>query len=211
MTTYRMLILKLACSELFFLLTHFLRPQPLVSGIDTFGTNLQAPSLVIAGDVPALFQVPDHPGQPDPGALENLEEYPAVPTSHGRLEFLPPFACIVCFEVFRNDNQLLEHGRNAGHRPYSCNCGRTYSRLYALTRHLSSRSVASVTGSVGAKHSCPLCTKYDGESGFNRRDHLRQHLRVFHKLDKKGMESIMDSIGRSAPAPAEAVNDAAGT
>ncbi|KAI0860023.1 hypothetical protein F4860DRAFT_233634 [Xylaria cubensis] len=153
-----------------------------------------------------MLAASDQPGLPDSGALENLEQYPAIQASHGRVEFAPLFACIECFAVFRNDNQLLEHGKNTGHRPYGCDCGKTFSRLYTLTRHLSSKSVASVTSRLGAKHSCPLCTKYDGENGFIRRDHLRQHLRVFHKLDDKGIELVNDRADRMAAA--EAVNNA---
>ncbi|KAI0547603.1 hypothetical protein F4679DRAFT_586270 [Xylaria curta] len=146
---------------------------------------------------------PQQPGSSRQSSSLVVEHYSATPVLHGRVELTHQFACIECYAVFQNNNQLWEHGKSTGHRPYSCDCGKTYSKLYALTRHL------SVTNGVGAKYSCPLCTKYDGENGFNRRDHLQQHLRELHKLDKKGMEFIMNYIGPSALAPAEAVNDAA--
>ncbi|TRX88198.1 hypothetical protein FHL15_010887 [Xylaria flabelliformis] len=182
--------------------------------------NLQAPVSAVSGNTPIedyytgndqrLLQAFDEPGLPNSGALENPEEYPVIQASHGKVEFFLPFTCFGCLRVFRNNSKLLDHGKAADHHPYACFCGKTFSRLFSVTRHLSSREVASVAGSAGPRHPCPLCTKYDGEYGFNRRDHLRQHLRVFHKLDNKGMESIMGPTGRRAVAPAEAVSNAAG-
>ncbi|KAI0477965.1 hypothetical protein F4859DRAFT_478279 [Xylaria cf. heliscus] len=103
----------------------------------------------------------------------------------------------------------MKHGKDENHRPYACYCGQKFSRLSTITRHLSSRAVKSVMGIVGAGYSCPLCTKYDGENGFNRRDHLRQHLETLHKVESKGIEFLLGRPGHTAPTPAEAVNNAA--
>ncbi|KAI0186055.1 hypothetical protein EV127DRAFT_484565 [Xylaria flabelliformis] len=197
----------------------YLQPQHLVWELDV-GANPQAPILGASGNTAIeddytghdqrLFQASDRPDLPNSGALENLEQYPAIQASHGRVELFAPFVCIECAAVFQTNDKLWKHGKDVGHRPYGCDCGETFSKLSSVKRHLSSRKVASVTSSVGPRHPCPLCTKYDGENGFNRRDHLRQHLRVFHKLDNKGMESIMGPTGRRAVAPAEAVSNAAG-
>ncbi|KAI1747559.1 hypothetical protein F4782DRAFT_535319 [Xylaria castorea] len=164
---------------------------------------------VHTGNVQSLFRVSDQPALPGSDILENLEEYSAQ-ASHGRVELFDPSTCFECFVAFQNDSKLSKHGKDEGHRPYACLCGKTFSRLYTLTRHLSSRSAASVTSSVGAKHPCPLCTKYDGEKAFNRRDHLLQHLRVLHKIEDKGVSFVNGRADRMALAPAEAVNNAVG-
>ncbi|KAI0430376.1 hypothetical protein F5Y09DRAFT_307999 [Xylaria sp. FL1042] len=121
----------------------------------------------------------------------------------GGLQFeLARLACFVCSSTFRNDTELLKHGKDTNHQPYACYCGKTFSRLSTITRHLGSRAAASVTSDASAKYSCPVCTKYDGEKAFGRRDHLLQHLRGHHKFDQKGVAFINASIGRRAPARA---------
>ncbi|KAI1354595.1 hypothetical protein F5Y01DRAFT_311794 [Xylaria sp. FL0043] len=65
-----------------------------------------------------------------------------------------------------------------------------------------SRAAASVTNDAGTRYPCPVCTKYDGEKAFPRRDHLLQHLKGRHNFDKKGIAFIDATIGRKAPARA---------
>ncbi|KAI0444087.1 hypothetical protein F4803DRAFT_549484 [Xylaria telfairii] len=159
--------------------------------------------LVYTSNAQSLFQVPGSE------FLENPAAYAPVQATHGRDELPTPFTCIECRIPFRNNTKLLEHGKETGHRPYACYCGKRFSRLYTFTRHLGSGAAAPATGGVGGKHPCPLCTKYDGEKGFNRRDHLLQHLRVRHKIENKGIAFVNDRAGRTALASAEAVSNAA--
>ncbi|KAI8946847.1 hypothetical protein F4801DRAFT_596050 [Xylaria longipes] len=164
---------------------------------------------VYTGNVQPLSQAPGSAGPWSEDIFETLEAYPAVQAEHGIVDLFTPFACFECFAAFRNNTELFKHGKDTGHRPYACYCGKTFSRLYTVTRHLGSRAAASGTSSVGAKHSCPFCTKYDGDKGFNRRDHLLQHLRVLHKIDEKGIAFVNGRAGRTALTPAEAVNNVA--
>ncbi|KAK0633956.1 hypothetical protein B0T14DRAFT_508093 [Immersiella caudata] len=63
----------------------------------------------------------------------------------------------------------------------TCRCGKHYSRADALNRHLSN---------VKFKCTYQNCNAGSG-NGFRRRDHLRQHLEVFHKLTKAEVDQLL--------------------
>ncbi|RYP03044.1 hypothetical protein DL764_005423 [Monosporascus ibericus] len=126
----------------------------------------------------------------------------------GRVGHLTPFAFVKCFTAFWNNSELLRHGKDTDHHPYACHGGKDFSRLDSLKRHLNSRAAGSETCKSKAKHSCTFCTKYDGEKGFDRRDHLLQHLRGRHHFEENGIAFMKVRAGRTATAPAQAVSNA---
>ncbi|KAI1659463.1 hypothetical protein F4813DRAFT_353055 [Daldinia decipiens] len=82
-----------------------------------------------------------------------------------------------CYKTFGTNEQLRKHGEKEGHNAYGCICGTTFTRLDALNRHISSKSRNA------AQYLCEYCYAYQGENAFSRRDHLTQHLKVYHRID----------------------------
>ncbi|KAM7203193.1 hypothetical protein V8F20_004135 [Naviculisporaceae sp. PSN 640] len=89
----------------------------------------------------------------------------------------------------------------------TCRCGKTFSRRDSLKRHIQtvtgSIRVASIetvsclfpltVGSTNVvqqhdPYPCLLCNKHRGARSFLRRDHLRQHLRVYHKMNREAID-----------------------
>lgn len=88
----------------------------------------------------------------------------------------------------------------------ACLCGKSYSRLDSLNRHIRTVTKTQSSGIDTAssltatnKYPCNLCNKHSGNSAFVRRDHLRQHLRVYHKYNKESIDgyckALLDSRG----------------
>ncbi|KAI3335757.1 hypothetical protein F4824DRAFT_489379 [Ustulina deusta] len=69
--------------------------------------------------------------------------------------------------------------------PFKCHCGKEFARLYTLERH-----IQSARKHVVPEHPCHECTAYQGKNGFRRKDHLVQHLRVFHKYDHDQLAAL---------------------
>lgn len=69
----------------------------------------------------------------------------------------------------------MERHGIASQNPFKCHCGRDFTRLYTLKRHIGGIQKDGVI-----KFECPDCTAYRGKNGFKRKDHLVQHLRRFH-------------------------------
>ncbi|KID83059.1 Zinc finger, C2H2-type/integrase, DNA-binding protein [Metarhizium guizhouense ARSEF 977] len=134
-------------------------------------------------------------------AVIEANEAPAIQEAHGRVEHLGPFVCVKCYMAFRNNTELWRHGKNAGHHPYACHCNKSFTRLDALKRHLNSRAAGRETSKAKARHSCLFCGKYAGEKGFDRRDHLLQHLRVRHRFEESAIAFMRVRAG--APAPSQ--------
>ncbi|KAK1506138.1 hypothetical protein CTAM01_03473 [Colletotrichum tamarilloi] len=107
---------------------------------------------------------------------------------HERIEMGHPFACVECSVEFRNKSKLREHANEAQHNPFACSCGKNFARLDVLYRHLDSM------GTDMPKFPCQFCKSHRGENGFRRRDHLRQHVRGYHRFEAEGKnEDIMPS------------------
>ncbi|KAK1719746.1 hypothetical protein BDP67DRAFT_131685 [Colletotrichum lupini] len=107
---------------------------------------------------------------------------------HERIEMGHPFACVECSVEFRNKSKLQEHANEAQHNPFACSCGKNFARLDVLHRHLDSM------GTDMPKFPCQFCKSHRGENGFRRRDHLRQHVRGYHRFEAEGKnEDIMPS------------------
>ncbi|KAH9898664.1 hypothetical protein F4778DRAFT_782781 [Xylariomycetidae sp. FL2044] len=98
-------------------------------------------------------------------------------TRHGRLTRSPTAGasriyCFQCNTPLEDDTQLAKHANTTKHRSYGCICGEKFTTLFALSRHLPK---------VPEFH-CEYCQARTGEHGFKRCDHLRQHLRLYHKI-----------------------------
>lgn len=86
--------------------------------------------------------------------------------------------CAECGETFTRHWTLSYHASTTGHAAYTCqNCDATFSRLDVLSRHQLQHSPPS------QKWSCTLCRKWKAPNGFNRKDHLTQHLRNYHYIE----------------------------
>ncbi|KAI1272991.1 hypothetical protein F5Y07DRAFT_276953 [Xylaria sp. FL0933] len=102
-----------------------------------------------------------------------------------------PFSA--CEKEFSSEDALREHTSSShvgqhlvvSKYPFKCHCGQEYTKLSSLERH-----VRGSDKSLVAKHSCHECTAYQGKDGFRRKDHLVQHLRVFHKYDNDQLATL---------------------
>ncbi|KAI0553856.1 hypothetical protein F4679DRAFT_580026 [Xylaria curta] len=70
--------------------------------------------------------------------------------------------------------------------PFVCNCGRNFTRLSSLERHVQNNTKQLNP----VLHPCAECTTYQGKNGFKRRDHLIQHLRVLHKWNDDQLATL---------------------
>ncbi|KAF4838491.1 Zinc finger protein Gfi-1 [Colletotrichum siamense] len=96
---------------------------------------------------------------------------------HRRSETSHPNSCAECRKEFKSLAQLQQHAIEAQHTPFACVCGKGFARLDVLYRHLDS------FGNQMPKYPCQFCKKHRGKNGFKRRDHLVQHIRVYHKFE----------------------------
>ncbi|KAK4213583.1 hypothetical protein QBC37DRAFT_422681 [Rhypophila decipiens] len=83
-----------------------------------------------------------------------------------------------CGMHFPSRAKLNDHARKEGHRAFRCHCGSAFTRSDALTRHAKGHSPKQ---SVQIR--CHLCVTHKPDQVFNRRDNLRQHLEVWHRLE----------------------------
>jgi hypothetical protein len=100
--------------------------------------------------------------------------------------------------------ELNNHAGNTLHRVFVCSrdgCGKAFSRSDSLRRH-DDKHVAQAQ-----RFSCPHCKKYDGDSGFIRYDHLKQHIQGYHHIDEDITE--FNNFGSCPHASCEAHRDGA--
>ncbi|KAK3369243.1 hypothetical protein B0T24DRAFT_596008 [Lasiosphaeria ovina] len=103
---------------------------------------------------------------------------PGIP-EHGNIwPFTHQCADATCFADFPTRKSLHEHANQTGHLPFGCWCGKLFKRADTLNRHITPPSIE-----------CEFCTNHDGDKAFRRLDHLRQHLSVFHRFNKKAIDS----------------------
>ncbi|KAI1335278.1 hypothetical protein F5Y15DRAFT_255594 [Xylariaceae sp. FL0016] len=83
-------------------------------------------------------------------------------------------------------HQELPHAREhclISVKPFKCKCNKQFSRLPSLRRHIESFD------SSLPQWPCEDCAAHQGKDAFRRKDHLVQHLRVFHKLDQTDLDA----------------------
>ncbi|KAF7952022.1 uncharacterized protein EAE97_001519 [Botrytis byssoidea] len=99
-------------------------------------------------------------------------------------------ACHQCGELSGCVTQLDDHAGGSGHSAYICrypDCESTAGRISDLIRHQ-----ACHKNDVPC-HPCPHCSTYRGNDGFKRKDHLRQHIRNYHKIETNYTGNIYGS------------------
>ncbi|KAF4614363.1 hypothetical protein G7Y89_g15374 [Cudoniella acicularis] len=84
--------------------------------------------------------------------------------------------CHECKASLQTKAALDAHAKAAQHSPYSCKCGKLFSREDVLDRHIHSSQRTKT-------YPCPHCKKYRGAKAFSRRDHLTQHVRGYHHIE----------------------------
>ncbi|KAI0595823.1 hypothetical protein F4775DRAFT_343817 [Biscogniauxia sp. FL1348] len=109
-------------------------------------------------------------------SLNSHKSFPHEP-GHREVKWTPENACIQCDESSPNKTQLEYHGRRQNHSPFSCSCGTKFTRHSLLKRHIYRFD------NDGRKFTCPFkkCPRF--KKGFNRNDHLIQHLEGKHSLN----------------------------
>ncbi|KAI0426281.1 hypothetical protein F5Y09DRAFT_70026 [Xylaria sp. FL1042] len=69
--------------------------------------------------------------------------------------------------------------------PFKCHCEQEFTKLSSLERHVQVSDKRLVP-----EYPCHECTTYQGKNGFKRKDHLVQHLKVFHKYDNDQLAKL---------------------
>ncbi|KAF2503001.1 hypothetical protein BU16DRAFT_26265 [Lophium mytilinum] len=102
--------------------------------------------------------------------------------------------CHECTEAFESAAALGRHAADTSHAAFSCDaddCLATFARFDIYERH------KNLHEDNGSRFPCPHCRKHRGANGFKRKDHLTQHLRNYHNMEKK--PSASPWYGRSCP------------
>lgn len=94
--------------------------------------------------------------------------------------------CMECFQTFRADTYLNFHATSESHTAFMCKCGKGYTRLDVLSRHLDSYRPEL------PKFKCPHCKSNSGGKSFKRKDHLTQHIRGFHSIDTQIQQVVRE-------------------
>lgn len=88
-----------------------------------------------------------------------------------------------CRRVCSNGRKLQEHAKVTGHKAYQCVCGKCFSKLCSLGRHLDeSRDDGE------GKYKCPNCKSV---RGFKRLNHLEQHLHAWHRVTDEEIKAVL--------------------
>ncbi len=97
-------------------------------------------------------------------------------STHGFLFDQSRHSCQECNSQFPTKVMLDSHAKATLHAPYGCLCGKHFSRIDVLKRHIQSLLATE-------SYPCPHCKKHRGPQAFTRHDHLTQHLRNHHKIE----------------------------
>lgn len=101
--------------------------------------------------------------------------------------------CASCVQGFNSSASPEKHGKDVNHQPFKCACGKGFGRPDTLKRHKASACKLRLPLlDVQPRFGCPFCSNHDGNKAFARRDHLDQHLRGFHKFEKKGIAYLKE-------------------
>ncbi|KAI6085110.1 hypothetical protein F4821DRAFT_279655 [Hypoxylon rubiginosum] len=109
-------------------------------------------------------------------------------SSHYRIQGPSKYWCMECSTKFPNSEELYGH---AQHKPCECSCGKRFSRVDSLSRH------CAPFREDKKKYPCNFCKRHRGKQSFTRRDHLIQHLEVYHAFDQKTIEKNCPGLNRT--------------
>ena len=114
------------------------------------------------------------------------------PSEHASLPTASRGRCDECRCIFVSQAELLRHCKAENHKCSQCICGESFSRPETLKRH-----VAAFIKKSGTRpdFTCSLCHRSGGRA-FSRRDHLIQHLQVYHRGDPRAFRTLEGLIGR---------------
>ncbi|PQE04910.1 AMP-binding enzyme protein [Rutstroemia sp. NJR-2017a BBW] len=116
-------------------------------------------------------------------ALAEIQAH--VEAYHGNDRYM----CAECGIEYVNRIHLDNHGY-CGHPAYACqypNCDSTAAQFADLVRH-QARHKRDIP-----RYPCPHCRSYRGNNGFMRKDHLRQHITGYHKIEAAYVGNISGS------------------
>lgn len=124
-----------------------------------------------------MTSIPNSSLTPSPRS-PNPSNTPSSPSSsHGRVQLTSSGVyCHQCSIVFASSSTLRAHARQTQHNPHLCKCGKLFSRIDVLDRHIQRFKPITL-------HPCPHCARYRGAKSFTRGDHLMQHLRGYHNIE----------------------------
>lgn len=123
----------------------------------------------------------------DQGATNQTTSTTNISIPHSRLDVLDEHTCAVkdCHRVFKYGNQLQQHVKITGHKAFRCQCGKGYTKLCSLTRHIKEKVEKP-------QYQCPLliprlCDRFD----LRRISHLKNHLLKFHEKTPEEVVAIL--------------------
>lgn len=129
---------------------------------------------------------------------------PSSNLEHTRREGPTPNSCIDCHNGFQTTSQLEHHAVTAGHYAFSCMCGWSTSKSYALVRHINSYSES--TNSMLC-FQCYLCDDMPVARHHKLIDKLKDRLRHhFHKASYEiRTDQLYSRLELSEPPMTEAI------
>ncbi|KUJ23274.1 uncharacterized protein LY89DRAFT_177754 [Mollisia scopiformis] len=90
------------------------------------------------------------------------------------------FRCNKCQIGFDTPTKLDQHCSSSNHAGYHCpypNCNSECGQSRDLQKH------QLIHKKTTARYPCNHCRAYRGMNGFKRKDHLRQHIRKYHRIE----------------------------
>lgn len=108
---------------------------------------------------------------------------------HFRVAHHELLQCQECRQIFQVTEHLNQHAQQTKHRAFRCqypSCDTTCTRLDDLRRHNRRHQVDA------PRFTCRLCP----QKSFGRQDHLKQHMRNWHRIEQLPGTS---AAGRSCP------------
>ncbi|MCJ1316490.1 hypothetical protein MMC15_001811, partial [Xylographa vitiligo] len=130
-----------------------------------------------------------------PVSEQRVTSIEAENADHGPAESTSGSVCHECGVDFGVTSSLDCHAWEVMHEVRRCKCGKGFTRIGDLARHLQNFQRGS------AKFPCTHCRRHRGDKSFKRKDHLTQHLRNYHHIDVQEREIVGWSVSSHASCP----------
>lgn len=85
--------------------------------------------------------------------------------------------CLQCNDPFQSTSELGRHASEVQHDAFRCKCGQPVKRRGSPERHRVKYEP------IAPQYPCQLCNRYKGKKAFTREETLKEHLRVFHRVN----------------------------